>query len=189
VVRGSGSHLGGILQAALAVLVGVALIAAPTWLRLTQDLSDERLMRIRAQERAEVAAHVHDSVLHTLTLIQRSAEDSREVARLARAQETRAARLALPARRHRPRRRTTTLAEGGTFVVAAGAFGPVEPGASSRSWARASRATSRESSALRWIRVSVCSTESWTCAATSARSWARIRISRSSDRSCVNRTR
>ena len=87
VVRGSGSHLGGILQAALAVLVGVALIAGPYLVRLTQDLSAERLMRIRAQERAEVAAHVHDSVLHTLTLIQRNAEDPREVARLARAQE------------------------------------------------------------------------------------------------------
>lgn len=44
-------------------------------------------MRIRAQERAEVAAHVHDSVLHTLTLIQRNAEDAGEVRRLARAQE------------------------------------------------------------------------------------------------------
>ncbi|NEA57849.1 PspC domain-containing protein [Streptomyces sp. SID13666] len=87
VVRSSGSHLGGILQAALAVLVGVALIAGPYLVRLTQDLSAERLMRIRAQERAEVAAHVHDSVLHTLTLIQRNAEDPREVARLARAQE------------------------------------------------------------------------------------------------------
>jgi signal transduction histidine kinase len=87
VVRGSGSHLGGILQAALAVLVGVALIAGPYLVRLTQDLSAERLMRIRAQERAEVAAHVHDSVLHTLTLIQRHAEDPREVSRLARAQE------------------------------------------------------------------------------------------------------
>ena len=87
VVRGSGSHLGGILQAALAVLVGVALIAGPYLVRITQDLSAERLMRIRAQERAEVAAHVHDSVLHTLTLIQRNAEDPREVARLARAQE------------------------------------------------------------------------------------------------------
>jgi signal transduction histidine kinase len=88
VVRGSGgSHLGGMLQAALAVLVGVALIAGPYLVRLTQDLSAERLMRIRAQERAEVAAHVHDSVLHTLTLIQRHAEDPREVSRLARAQE------------------------------------------------------------------------------------------------------
>jgi signal transduction histidine kinase len=87
VVRGSGGHLGGILQAALAVLVGVALIAGPYLVRMTQDLSEERLMRIRAQERAEVAAHVHDSVLHTLTLIQRHAEDHREVTRLARAQE------------------------------------------------------------------------------------------------------
>jgi signal transduction histidine kinase len=87
VVRGSGSHIGGVLQAALAVLVGVALIAGPYLVRMTQDLSAERLMRIRAQERAEVAAHVHDSVLHTLTLIQRHAEDPREVSRLARAQE------------------------------------------------------------------------------------------------------
>lgn len=44
-------------------------------------------MRIRAQERAEVAAHVHDSVLHTLTLIQRNADNASEVRRLARAQE------------------------------------------------------------------------------------------------------
>ena len=59
----------------------------PYLVRMMQDLSEERLMRIRAQERAEVAAHVHDSVLHTLTLIQRNADDPREVARLARAQE------------------------------------------------------------------------------------------------------
>ncbi|HEV7628754.1 MAG TPA: PspC domain-containing protein, partial [Streptomyces sp.] len=82
-VQGSASHLGPVLQAALAVLVGVALLAGPYLVRMMQDLSEERLMRIRAQERAEVAAHVHDSVLHTLTLIQRSADDPREVARLA----------------------------------------------------------------------------------------------------------
>jgi signal transduction histidine kinase len=87
VVRGSARHLGLVLQAALAVLVGVALIAGPYLVRMAQDLSAERRERIRAQERAEVAAHVHDSVLHTLTLIQRNAEDAREVARLARAQE------------------------------------------------------------------------------------------------------
>lgn len=87
VLQGSAKHLGAVLQAALAVLVGIALLAGPYLVRMAQDLSDERLMRIRAQERAEVAAHVHDSVLHTLTLIQRNAEDPREVARLARAQE------------------------------------------------------------------------------------------------------
>lgn len=87
VVQGSVRQLGPVLQAALAVLVGVALLTGPYLVRMMQDLSEERLMRIRAQERAEVAAHVHDSVLHTLTLIQRSSEDPREVARLARAQE------------------------------------------------------------------------------------------------------
>ncbi|GAA1931423.1 ATP-binding protein [Streptomyces durmitorensis] len=87
VLQGSTSHLSSVLQAALAVLVGVALLAGPYLVRMMQDLSEERLMRIRAQERAEVAAHVHDSVLHTLTLIQRNAENASEVRRLARAQE------------------------------------------------------------------------------------------------------
>jgi signal transduction histidine kinase len=87
VVQGSVEHLGQVLQASLAVVVGIALLAGPYLVRMMQDLSEERLMRIRAQERAEVAAHVHDSVLHTLTLIQRNADDPREVARLARAQE------------------------------------------------------------------------------------------------------
>ncbi|MCN9241489.1 PspC domain-containing protein [Streptomyces sp. RY43-2] len=87
VLQGSAAHLGSVLQAALAVLVGIALLAGPYLVRMSQDLSAERLMRIRAQERAEVAAHVHDSVLHTLTLIQRNAENAGEVRRLARAQE------------------------------------------------------------------------------------------------------
>ncbi|NGO71774.1 PspC domain-containing protein [Streptomyces boncukensis] len=87
VVQSSVRHLGSVLQAAMAVLVGIALMAGPYLVRMMQDLSEERTMRIRAQERAEVAAHVHDSVLHTLTLIQRNAEHPREVARLARAQE------------------------------------------------------------------------------------------------------
>ncbi|MFF3341682.1 PspC domain-containing protein [Streptomyces flavidovirens] len=87
VVRGSAAQLGNVLTAALAVVTGIALLAGPWLVRMTQDLSEERLMRIRAQERAEVAAHVHDSVLHTLTLIQRNAEEPGEVRRLARAQE------------------------------------------------------------------------------------------------------
>ncbi|MCX2971534.1 PspC domain-containing protein [Streptomyces sp. TRM70308] len=87
VIQGSAEQFGAVLQASLAVLVGIGLLAGPYLVRVTQDLSEERLMRIRAQERAEVAAHVHDSVLHTLTLIQRNADNAREVARLARAQE------------------------------------------------------------------------------------------------------
>ncbi|MFF7332870.1 PspC domain-containing protein [Streptomyces sp. NPDC090306] len=87
VLQGSASHLASVLESAVVVLVGVLLLAGPYLVRITQDLSEERLMRIRAQERAEVAAHVHDSVLHTLTLIQRNAENPGEVRRLARAQE------------------------------------------------------------------------------------------------------
>ncbi|WP_418958640.1 PspC domain-containing protein [Streptomyces tritici] len=85
--RASAAQLGTAVTAAIAVLAGIALLAGPWLVRMTQDLSEERTMRIRAQERAEVAAHVHDSVLHTLTLIQRSADDPGEVRRLARAQE------------------------------------------------------------------------------------------------------
>jgi signal transduction histidine kinase len=69
------------------VVAGFALITGPWWLRLGRELAAERRERIRSQERAEVAAHVHDSVLHTLTLIQRHVDDPREVVRLARAQE------------------------------------------------------------------------------------------------------
>ncbi|MFL9683185.1 PspC domain-containing protein [Streptomyces sp. KL110A] len=87
VVRGSIAQIGTALTAAVAVLTGIALLAGPWLIRMSQDLTAERTLRIRAQERAEVAAHVHDSVLHTLTLIQRNADDAGEVRRLARAQE------------------------------------------------------------------------------------------------------
>lgn len=75
------------MRGALLLLFGLLVIFGPYLLRQTRDLSAERRARIRAQERAEVAAHVHDSVLHTLTLIQRHVDDPREVAKLARAQE------------------------------------------------------------------------------------------------------
>jgi signal transduction histidine kinase len=77
---------GGVV-ASLVVVLGLALVSGPWWMRMVRDLNAERSARIREQERAEVAAHVHDSVLHTLTLIQRNVDDPREVARLARAQE------------------------------------------------------------------------------------------------------
>jgi signal transduction histidine kinase len=73
--------------AALAVLIAVALIFAPSWRRLARSLAAERTERIRTQERADVGAHLHDSVLQTLALIQRSAEDPKQVAALARHQE------------------------------------------------------------------------------------------------------
>src|SRR3954447_3028689 len=86
-VPGSLRVTGQSLLAAGVVLVGVALVTGPFWLRMANDLRAERAARIREQKRAEVAAHLHDSVLHTLTLIQRHVDDPREVARLARAQE------------------------------------------------------------------------------------------------------
>jgi signal transduction histidine kinase len=75
------------LLAVLATLVGVAVITVPWWLRLARDLTEERRQRIVEAERAEIAAHLHDSVLQTLALIQRQSDQPREVLRLARGQE------------------------------------------------------------------------------------------------------
>jgi phage shock protein PspC (stress-responsive transcriptional regulator)/two-component sensor histidine kinase len=82
--------LGGVRDAALAAIVAVlalALILAPFLWRMGRNLAAERAERIRSQERAELAAHLHDSVLQTLTLMQKRASDPREVATLARRQE------------------------------------------------------------------------------------------------------
>ncbi|AEG43532.1 ATP-binding protein [Isoptericola variabilis] len=73
--------------ASLAVLAGVALVLAPWWLRMVRELGDERAARAREAERADIAAHLHDSVLQTLALIRTRAADADEVARMARAQE------------------------------------------------------------------------------------------------------
>ena len=73
--------------AAVVVAVALGVIFAPFFLRLLSSLSAERAERIRSQERAEVAAHLHDSVLQTLALVQKRAGDPREVAALARRQE------------------------------------------------------------------------------------------------------
>jgi len=72
---------------ALVALAGVALAVAPLLWRMIIQLRTEREGRIREAERAEIAAMVHDQVLHTLALIQRNASDPKEVARLARGQE------------------------------------------------------------------------------------------------------
>ncbi len=72
---------------AIAAIFALALILAPFIWRLGRNLAEERAERIRSQERAEMAAHLHDSVLQTLTLMQKRADDPREVAALARRQE------------------------------------------------------------------------------------------------------
>jgi phage shock protein PspC (stress-responsive transcriptional regulator) len=76
-----------VLLAVVVVIVVLTLVLAPWWLRLVRGLSAERAERIRSQERSEVAAHLHDSVLQTLALMQKRAGDPREVANLARRQE------------------------------------------------------------------------------------------------------
>lgn len=75
------------LLASVAVLGGVVLVLLPWALKFWRDLEAERAGRIRETERAEIAAHLHDSVLQTLALIQRRAANEHDVVRLARAQE------------------------------------------------------------------------------------------------------
>ena len=89
-VGSAAPRLGDLQSFAFAVIVllaGSVLLFGPWWLGMARALTAERTARIRAQERAEVAAHLHDSVLQTLALIQRRADDPAEVAQLARRQE------------------------------------------------------------------------------------------------------
>lgn len=96
VVSGVGAFLAtsnafdAVRQGVLATLViagGLGLIFGPWLWRLTGALSAERRERIRSEERAEMAAHLHDSVLQTLAMIQRQADEPRTVTTLARRQE------------------------------------------------------------------------------------------------------
>jgi signal transduction histidine kinase len=79
--------LGGVVL----VIAGLVLCLGPWWLRIARDLVLERSARIRAEERgkerADIAARIHDSVLQTLALIQRRADDPQKVVQLARLQE------------------------------------------------------------------------------------------------------
>ena len=73
-----------ILGTAIAAVVVVSL---PWILRLRESLAQARDAKLVADARAAMAAHLHDSVLQTLALIQRQAKDPRAVVRLARRQE------------------------------------------------------------------------------------------------------
>lgn len=75
------------LAAVGALLSGVVIIALPWLSTWVKGLEAQRYATARAEERAAMAARVHDSVLQTLTLIQRRADDPVEVARLARSEE------------------------------------------------------------------------------------------------------
>jgi signal transduction histidine kinase len=75
------------IAGAVLLLAALIVILGPWWIGMVRDLMAERQARARAEERAQMAAHVHDSVLQTLALIQRSADDPQHVVRLARSQE------------------------------------------------------------------------------------------------------
>ncbi len=75
------------LAGVVLVVVSVLIVFGPWWLHIARDLVEERQARSRAEERADMAARVHDSVLQTLALIQRRADDPHQVLKLARSQE------------------------------------------------------------------------------------------------------
>jgi signal transduction histidine kinase len=85
--EGALSAASDVALAAIVVAVALGLISAPFWWSMARRLGAEKMARVRSQERAEVAAHLHDSVLQTLALMQRRAGEPDEVAKLARRQE------------------------------------------------------------------------------------------------------
>ena len=76
---------GGLIGAAL--VAGILFALIPMWLRTTKELSESEAQRVRESERADIAAHLHDSVLQTLTLIRASAEDPTRVRAIALTEE------------------------------------------------------------------------------------------------------
>src|SRR4051812_34255971 len=76
----------GVFATALTI-VGVTVLLGPWMARAAQQVAEERRQRIRSEERERMAAHLHDSVLQTLALIQRNANDPRRTVTLARRQE------------------------------------------------------------------------------------------------------
>jgi phage shock protein PspC (stress-responsive transcriptional regulator)/signal transduction histidine kinase len=79
--------VGNVGIAVLATILGGALLFSPWVARLVRQLGEERRERIRNEERADMAAHLHDSVLQTLALIQRHADAPQQARTLARRQE------------------------------------------------------------------------------------------------------
>ena len=79
--------LTGLFFAVIALVSGLGVILLPWSRSMLRALSDERRARVRSEEKADIAAHLHDSVLQTLAIIQRKADDPRQVQALARRQE------------------------------------------------------------------------------------------------------
>jgi signal transduction histidine kinase len=79
--------IAGVVWVVVALCAAALVLLGPWGVRLWHELIAERTARVREEQRAEIAAHLHDSVLQTLALIQNRAGASSEVARIARAQE------------------------------------------------------------------------------------------------------
>ena len=132
-----------VLLGVLLALAGVALDFGPLVYRLTTDLSSERRERIRSQERADMAAHLHDSVLQTLALIQKR-PTTRARSRAWPGAQERELRDWLYAERRRPRATLRAALRGGPAEV---------EDAARRRRSRSSRsATRRSTSGCRAVR-------------------------------------
>ena len=103
---------GDVAIVSLLAVAGIGIVVGPWIYRLAADLTAERAERVRTQDRADVAAHLHDSVLQTLALIQKNSHDAPLVARLARVAGARPARLALLRGVHRREHRRRRAARG-----------------------------------------------------------------------------
>jgi signal transduction histidine kinase len=85
--QGQLDQLPEVMAMTVLALAGLAVVVAPWIYRSRTALNTARAEKVRAAARADMAAHLHDSVLQTLALIQRQSEDPRAVQQLARRQE------------------------------------------------------------------------------------------------------
>ncbi|WP_257159349.1 ATP-binding protein [Corynebacterium cystitidis] len=81
-----GGFVGAVASVSI-TLLGVGILVVPLVMRLTNSLVEAREQEAVANQRTEIASRLHDSVLQTLALIQKQADNPDEVARLARGQE------------------------------------------------------------------------------------------------------
>jgi signal transduction histidine kinase len=86
-IGGFWGSVGSAIIGTAVLVVGVLVVFAPWWLQNVRELTSERRERVRIEERARMVSHLHDSVLQTLTLIERAAANESDVVRLARNQE------------------------------------------------------------------------------------------------------
>jgi signal transduction histidine kinase/phage shock protein PspC (stress-responsive transcriptional regulator) len=85
--QGQIAHLPEVMAMTMLALTGLAIVLAPWLHRSRSALNQARAEKVRADARADMAAHLHDSVLQTLAMIQRQADDPKAVQQLARRQE------------------------------------------------------------------------------------------------------